>query len=68
MIDTLVMYVSAHTRVNVLRMDASAIAIGTRIAGKVPKTKKRMTSEPAPPISASVRTLGPPLEPPVESS
>jgi len=68
MIDTSVMYVRAHTSVKVLRIDASAIAIGTRTAGKVPKTKKRMTSEPEPPIRASVRMLGPPLEPPVESS
>jgi hypothetical protein len=52
--------------VKVLRIDATAIAIGIRTAGSVPKTKKRMTSEPRPPISASVRTLGP-LLPPAEA-
>jgi hypothetical protein len=67
MIDTFVMYVSTHTRLNVLRIDAIAITIGMSTAGSVPKTKKRITSEPRPPISASVRTLGP-VPPPDEAS
>src|SRR6266498_2328840 len=60
MMDTFVTYVRAQIRVNVFRIDAAAIRTGVSIAGIVPKTKSRMTSEPAPPISASVRTLGPP--------
>ena len=64
MIETFVMYVSAHTRLNVFRIEATAIMIGISTAGSVPKTKNRITSEPAPPISASVRMLGP--EPPPE--
>ena len=44
-----------------------AIAIGISTAGSVPKTKKRMTSAPPPPMSPSVRTLGP-LPPPEDAS
>ncbi len=36
-----------------------AIAIGISTAGIVPNTKSRITSAPSPPISDSVRTLGP---------
>ena len=53
---------------NVLRIDAIAIAIGIATAGNVPKTKNRITIAPRPPMSASVRTLGPPLSPPLEAS
>ena len=61
MIETFVRYVRIHTSVNVFRIDATAITIGMRTAGSVPKTKKRITSAPRPPISASVMMLGPPL-------
>jgi len=57
--ETSVRNVSTYTQRNVVRIDAIAIAIGARIAGSVPKTKRRMTSAPAPPITASTRTLGP---------
>ena len=50
-----------------LRIDATAITIGIRTAGSVPKTKNRITSAPSPPISASVSTLGP-VPPPDEAS
>ena len=63
MIDTFVMYVRIQTSVNVLRIDAMAITIGISTAGSVPKTKKRITRQPRPPISASVSTLGPVLPP-----
>ncbi len=63
MIETDVTYVRAHTSVNVFRIDASATISGIAIAGSVPKTKSRMTSAPAPPISASSRTLGPSAAP-----
>ena len=43
-----------------LRIAATATASGISTAGSVPKTKKRITSAPTPPISASVNTLGPP--------
>ena len=59
MIETSVRYVRIHTSVNVLRIDATAIAIGIATAGSVPKTKKRITSAPRPAINASVRMLGP---------
>ena len=68
MIETLVMYVSAQTSVKVFRIDAIAIATGMSTAGSVPKTKNRITSAPAPPISASVRTLGPPPPSPLAST
>ncbi len=67
MIDTFVMYVRIQTSVNVLRIDATAIAIGINTAGSVPKTKNRITSEPRPPIIASVSTLGP-CPPPEDAS
>ena len=60
MIETFVMYVSAQTSVNVLRIAAAATATGIRIAGSVPKTKSRMMIAPRPPIIASTRTLPPP--------
>ncbi len=41
------------------RIAATATTSGISTAGSVPKTKKRITSEPKPPISASVSTLGP---------
>ena len=47
----------------VVRIAPRAIASGIATAGSVPKTKSRITSAPAPPISASVRTLGPPEDP-----
>jgi hypothetical protein len=53
--------------VNVFRIEATATRIGTSIAGSVPKTKSRITSAPAPPINASVSTLGPPDSEPCES-
>ena len=59
MIETSVRYVRIHTSVNVLRIDATAIAIGIATAGSVPKTKKRITSAPRPAINASARMLGP---------
>ena len=40
----------------VFRIDDTAIASGSVIAGSVPKTKNRMISAPRPPISASTRT------------
>ena len=49
------------------RIDAIATAIGISTAGSVPKTKNRITSAPAPPIIASVTTLGP-VPPPAESA
>jgi hypothetical protein len=49
--------------VNVFRIDATATRIGISTAGSVPKTNNRMISAPTPPISASVRMLGP-LPPP----
>ena len=52
----------------VFRIAAIATTIGISTAGSVPKTKNRITRQPRPPISASVSTLGPPLEPPVEAS
>jgi hypothetical protein len=66
LIETEVTYVSAQIRVNVFRIATAAIASGIATAGSVPKTKSRMTSAPAAPISASVRTLGP-FEPPLPS-
>ena len=48
--------------VNVLRIAAAATAIGIRTAGSVPKTKRRITIAPRPPMIASTRTL--PLPPP----
>ena len=42
MIETLVTYVSAHTRVKVLRIAASAMAIGISTAGNVPNTNSRI--------------------------
>jgi len=45
--------------VNVFRIDAIATMIGISTAGSVPNTNRRITSAPAPPISASVITLGP---------
>ena len=57
MIETFVMYVSAQTSVNVLRIAPAATAIGIRIAGSVPKTKRRITMAPRPPITASRRML-----------
>ena len=54
--------------VNVLRIEAIATAIGIATAGSVPKTKSRITSAPAPPISASVSTLGPFVSPPLAAS
>src|SRR2546429_7715530 len=66
MIETFVTYVRAQTSVNVLRIDEIATASGIAIAGIVPKTKSRMTSAPAPPMNASVTTLGP-LPPPLEA-
>jgi hypothetical protein len=42
--------------------------MGISIAGSVPKTKKRITRAPAPPISASVITLGPFESPPEDAS
>ncbi len=59
MIETFVRYVSTQTSVKVLRIAETAIASGIPTAGSVPKTKSRMTRAPAPPISASVKTLGP---------
>ncbi len=59
MIETSVRYVSSQTSVNVFRIAATATTSGISTAGSVPKTKKRITSAPAPPISASVRMLGP---------
>ena len=52
-----------------LRIEAIATAIGISTAGAVPKTKKRITSAPRPPINASTSTLGPlpPLESPSTS-
>ena len=63
MIETSVMYVNAQTSVNVLRIAATATTSGSSTAGSVPKTNSRITSAPRPPISASNRTLEPPLEP-----
>ena len=40
MIETFVTYVSAQTRLNVFRIEATAIMIGISTAGSVPKTKK----------------------------
>ena len=59
MIETSVMYVRIQTSVNVFRIEATAITIGIATPGCVPKTNRRMTSAPRPPISASVSTLGP---------
>ncbi len=61
------MYVSAQIRVNVFRIEATAISSGISTAGNVPKTNSRMTVAPRPPIRASVRTLGPFESPPSES-
>ncbi len=63
MIETLVMYVRNQTSVKVLRIDAIATTIGISTAGSVPNTKRRITSAPRPPITASSSTLGPPLSP-----
>ena len=63
MIETLVTYVSAHTREKVLRIAASAMAIGISTAGNVPNTNSRTMTAPSPPIIASSRTLDPPPEP-----
>jgi hypothetical protein len=49
--------------VNVLRIAATATTIGISTAGRVPKTNRRITSAPRPPIRASSSTLGPPLPP-----
>ena len=67
MIETSVTYVSSHTRVNVLRIEVSAMASGIATAGSVPNTNMRITSAPTPPISASVSTLGP-VPPPLDAS
>ena len=48
---------------NVLRIAATATTSGISTAGSVPKTNSRITSAPRPPISASSKTLDPPLEP-----
>ena len=64
--ETDVTYVSAHTSVKVFRIDAAATKSGMPTAGNVPNTNRRITSAPAPPIIASVSTLGP-LSPPWES-
>ena len=53
MIETSVMYVSAHTSVKVLRIEAIATTSGISTAGSVPKTKSRIRSAPSPPMSAS---------------
>ena len=52
-----------QTSEKVFRIDDTAITSGSRTAGSVPKTKKRMISAPRPPISASTRTLGPAVSP-----
>ena len=49
----------AQINVNVLRIEAIATMSGISTAGSVPKTNSRITSAPAPPIMASVITLGP---------
>ena len=67
MIETSVMYVRIQTSVNVFRIDATAITIGIAIAGMLPKTNRRITRAPSPPMNASVTTLGP-LLPPEESA
>ena len=54
MIDTSVRYVRPQISVNVFRIAATATTSGISTAGSVPKTKNRITSEPSPPISASV--------------
>ena len=46
-----------------VRIELAATIIGIAIAGRVPKTKRRITSAPAPPRSVSVSTLGPPASP-----
>ena len=46
-----------------MRIDVTATSSGMATAGSVPKTNRRMMSAPAPPISASVSTLGPPASP-----
>ena len=48
---------------NVFRIDAIAVSSGIATAGRVPKTKSRMTSAPKPPISVSPSTDGPLLSP-----
>ncbi len=60
MIETSVMYVSAHTSVNVFRMAESATTIGNSTAGSVPNTNSRITSAPTPPMIASISTVEPP--------
>src|SRR5262245_23144828 len=67
MIDTSVTYVSAQINVNVFKIDATAIKIGTTTAGNVPNTNNKMITAPTPPINASVNTLGPPDSDPCES-
>ena len=68
MIETFVMYVSPQTSVKVFRIAAIATTIGISTAGSVPKTNSRITSAPRPPITASSRTLEPPLEPCIDAS
>jgi hypothetical protein len=46
--------------VNVLRIAATATATGMRIAGSVPKTKRRITMAPRPPITASSKDVSAP--------
>jgi hypothetical protein len=54
--------VSAQISEKVVRIAVAAITSGIATAGNVPKTKSRITSAPSPPMSVSVRTLGPELE------
>ena len=50
------------------RIAATATTSGISTAGNVPKMKSRIMSAPSPPISASSRTLDPPLEPSLVAS
>jgi len=59
MIETLVMYVSAQTSVNVLRIAATATTSGINTAGSVPNTNRRITRAPIAPIAVSTITLPP---------